>query len=48
MLSAVSMCSSFMWVMPFVHEAQFLKARSVFPAPQVALISIVTKMYASE
>ena len=46
--SAVPMCSLFMWVMYFVNGAQFLNAISVFSSPFVAVISPVTRIYASE
>ena len=47
-LSAVSLCSSFIWVTHPVNGAQFLNATLVFAFPTVAAISPVTRIYASE
>ena len=47
-LSAVSIYSSFIWVTHLVNEAQFLNATLVFSSPLVAVISLVTRIYASE
>ena len=47
-LSAVSMCSSFIRVMHYVNGAQFLNATLAFAPPPVAVISLVTSIYASE
>ena len=45
---AVSMCSLFIWVTYLVNGAQFLNAILVFSSPPVAVISFVTRIYASE
>ena len=46
--SALSMCSSFMWVIHFVRGAQFLNALSVFASSPVAVITPAIRIYASE
>ena len=46
--SAVSKCSSFIWVTHLVNKAQFLNAKLVFSSPLVAVISPVTNIYGSE
>ena len=47
-LSALSTCSSFMWVMHFVNGAQFSNATLVLTSPPIAVILPTTRTYASE
>ena len=47
-LSAISMCSSFMWAMHYVNGAQFLNATLVLASPHVPVTFPVTRTYASE
>ena len=42
------MCSSIMWVIYLVNGAQFLNANLVLASPPVAVMSPVTRIYASE
>ena len=47
-LSALSTCSSFMWLMHFENGAQFLNATLVLASPSIAVMSPVTRICATE
>ena len=47
-LSVISISSLFTWVTHFVNGAKFLDTTLVFSTPPVAVISPVTRIYASE